>query len=57
MNHYCAAVLANLWLFDLTRVIQKGNAICDIGAELIGEGLKVNSSLQKLSLVWLFCFC
>ncbi len=38
-------------LLDLTRVLQKGNGIGDRGAEMIGEGLKVNSSLQTLRLV------
>jgi hypothetical protein len=45
------AVLANWYLLNVTRVIQEGNAIGDIGAKLIGKGLKVNSSLVMLQLV------
>ena len=40
----------------VTHVLQDGNQIGDRGAEMIGEGLKVNSSLQRLHLVRLF-FC
>ncbi len=51
------AVLANSYLLDLTLEIQSENAIGDIGAKLIGEGLKVNRSLPSLNLVRLFvCF-
>ena len=38
----------------LTRVLQDGNFIGDDGARGLGEGLKVNSSLQQLVLVSLF---
>ena len=38
-------------LLGVTRVLQGGNQIGDRGAEMIGEGLKVNSSLQWLHLV------
>jgi hypothetical protein len=38
-------------LLGVTRVLQEGNQIGDRGAEMIGEGLKVNSSLFKLHLV------
>ncbi len=38
-------------LLNMTRVLQVGNQIGDRGAEIIGEGLKVNSSLQYLHLV------
>ena len=38
-------------LLGVTRVLQGGNQIGDRGAEMIGEGLKVNSSLQELHLV------
>ena len=38
-------------LLALTRVLQDGNGIGDRGAEMIGEGLKVNSSLRELHLV------
>ena len=38
-------------LLDLTRVLQDGNGIGDRGAEMIGEGLKVSSSMQTLHLV------
>ena len=41
----------------MTRVLQDGNQIGDGGAEMIGEGLKVNSSLQELHLVRLFDYC
>ena len=47
-------------LLGVTRVLQDGNQIGDRGAEMIGEGLKVNSSLKKLYLVrllYLFIFC
>ena len=43
-------------LLNMTRVLQDGNQIGDRGAEIIGEGLKVNSSLQKLYLVRLVIF-
>ncbi len=46
----------------LTRVVQDGNGIGERGAAMIGEGLKVNCSLERLHLVsclsdcfWLFC--
>ena len=32
-------------------MLQVGNEIGDRGAEMIGEGLKVNSSIRELSLV------
>ena len=35
----------------MTHVLQNGNQIGDRGAEMIGEGLKVNSSLGRLDLV------
>ena len=38
-------------LLDLTRVLQDGNEIGDRGAEMIGEGLMVNSSVRELHLV------
>jgi len=38
----------------LTRVLQQQNSIGDAGAAGLGEGLKVNSSLQALYLVRLF---
>ena len=38
-------------LLGVTRVLQEGNQIGDRGAEMIGEGLKVNSSLRELHLV------
>ena len=38
----------------LTRVLQENNQVGDIGACALGEGLKVNSSLQELHLVRLF---
>ena len=41
-------------LLGVTHVLQDGNQIGDRGAEMIGEGLKVNSSLKKLYLVRLF---
>ena len=46
-------------LLGVTHVLQDGNRIGDRGAEMIGEGLKVNSSLQWLHLVRLvfFVFC
>ena len=40
-----------LLLLGVTRVLQEGNQIGDGGAEMIGEGLKVNSSLLQLHLV------
>jgi hypothetical protein len=40
----------------LTRVLQEANEIGDAGAAGLGEGLKVNSSLQKLHLVRLVIF-
>ena len=40
-----------LLLLGVTRVLQGGNQIGDRGAEMIGEGLKVNSSLRELRLV------
>jgi hypothetical protein len=45
------------WLLGLTHGIQGGNEIGDRGAELIGQGLKVNRSLQTLHLVRLFVYC
>ena len=42
-------------LLAVTRVVQDGNGIGDRGAEMIVEGLKVNSSLWYLHLVRL-CF-
>ncbi len=36
-----------------TQLLQSGNGIGDIGAKLIGKGLKVNSSLRSLNLVCL----
>ena len=41
-------------LLGVTHVLQTGNQIGDRGAAMIGEGLKVNSSLQWLRLVRLF---
>ena len=41
----------------VTRVLQSGNQISDAGAAGLGEGLKVNSSLQTLHLVRLFDYC
>ena len=41
----------------MTRVLQDGNQISDAGAAGLGEGLKVNSSLQTLVLVRLFDYC
>ena len=38
-------------LLDVTHVLQDGNQIGDRGAEMIGEVLKVNSSLLELYLV------
>ena len=38
----------------VTRVLQEGIQITDAGAAGLGEGLKVNSSLQHLFLVRLF---
>jgi hypothetical protein len=38
----------------VTRVLQSENQISDAGAAGLGEGLKVNSSLQTLVLVRLF---
>ena len=43
-------------LLDMTRVLQRKNQIGDRGAEMIGEGLKINSSLRELVLVRLFWF-
>jgi hypothetical protein len=40
----------------LTRVLQSNNQIGDDGAVRLGEGLKVNSSLQNFSLVRHFVF-
>ncbi len=40
-----------LLLLGVTRGLQGGNQIGDRGAAMIVEGLKVNSSLQWLSLV------
>ncbi len=40
-----------LLLLGVTRVLQDGNQIGDRGAAMIGEGLKVNSSLRELHLV------
>ena len=44
-------------LLGVTHVLQDGNQIGDRGAEMIGEGLKVNSSLRGLHLVRLCFFC
>ncbi len=41
----------------MTRVLQDKNQISDAGAAGLGEGLKVNSSLQELQLVRLFDYC
>jgi hypothetical protein len=38
-------------LLGVTHVLQNGNQIGDRGAEMISEGLKVNSSLMYLYLV------
>ena len=38
-------------------MLQGGNQISDAGAAGLGEGLKVNSSLQRLNLVRLFDYC
>jgi hypothetical protein len=43
-------------LLGVTHVLQKGNQVRDSGAEMIGEGLKVNRSLQELHLVRLVFF-
>ena len=44
-------------LLGVTHVLQNGNEIGDRGAEMMGEGLKVNSSIRELYLVRLiFCF-
>jgi len=40
-----------LLLLGVTRVLQDRNQIGDRGAETIGEGLKLNSSLRQLHLV------
>ncbi len=40
-----------LLLLGVTHVLQDGNQIGDRGAEMIGEGLKVNSSLRELRFV------
>ena len=42
--------------FILTHATQNNNNVGDGGAKLIGEGLKVNSSLQELYLVRHFVF-
>ena len=45
-------MLRLLWCLNiLTRVEQRDSEIGDRGAELLAEGLKVNSSLQELRLV------
>ena len=49
--------MPGLWLLNLTLLIQSANDIRESGAKLIGEGLKVNSSLQWLRLVRLFGYC
>jgi hypothetical protein len=52
-----------LHLIDLTRGMQGYNKVGDAGAVGLGEGLKMNSSLQMLFLVsdlirlFLICFC
>ena len=38
-------------------MLQSDNQISDAGAAGLGEGLKVNSSLQRLHLVRLFDYC
>ncbi len=38
-------------LLGVTHVLQDGNQIGDRGAEMIGEGLKVNSRLKRRILV------
>ncbi len=38
-------------MFDLTRGMQGNNKVGDAGAIGLGEGLKMNSSLQTLNLV------
>ena len=38
------------------HLMQEGNRVGNRGAELIGDGLKVNNSLHYLRLVRLFCF-
>ena len=38
-------------LLGVTHVLQGRNQIGDRGAEMIGEGLKINSSLRELHLV------
>ena len=43
-------------LLGVTRVLQDGNQLGDRGAEMIGEGLKLNSSLRELHLVRLLFF-
>jgi hypothetical protein len=45
---------SELLSIPLSYVLQNGNGIGDRGAEMIGEGLKVNSSLRELYLVRLF---
>ncbi len=42
--------------FFLTHAAQNGTKVGDGGAKLIGEGLKINSSLQRLFLVRHFVF-
>jgi hypothetical protein len=41
----------------LMRLLQKNNQIGDDGALGLGEGLKVNSSLQTIYLVRNYAFC
>ena len=48
---YMIACNMTKMLLGVTHVLQGGNQIGDRGAEMIGEGLKVNSSLQWLHLV------
>lgn len=40
----------------MTRVLQQRNQVGGLGAFGLGEGLKVNSSLQKLYLVSTFIY-
>ena len=44
-------LMRGLLLLGVTRVLQYANQIGDRGAEMIGEGLKVNSNLLYLYLV------
>ncbi len=44
-------------MFDLTRGMQGNNQVGDAGALGLGEGLKMNSSLQMLNLVSDSCLC